>query len=207
MKTANKSNTTFFALIAFAIAPLIIYLFMFLYRVDHLTEFMVIWLLASLGSAYRSYSNYRNETGKSGGFLVEHLSIQLLITLTISAVLVTGFNLTKIIFDSLITAATDAAPSAIAVYVLVGGAVLFWFREKARRCYGATEVIVGMAIAAYKIPQTPDIQETFIIAMTGGLYLVVRGLDNIKQGKGSDLVINSLKPLLSKFTQVGKKAI
>jgi len=78
---------------------------------------------------------------------------------------------------------------AIPVLVFLAGSLLFIFRLKFRFVYGFTEVLVGMYFAYAKIrsegsiPFSFEISETMILVIvTGAIYLVVRGLDNMHQG-------------------------
>ena len=78
-----------------------------------------------------------------------------------------------------------------AVAVLVIGAVLFWVRGRYPLVYGATEVIVGIAAAINAFARA-DLNKPFdltiVIQIFGGIYIIVRGLDNASKGmKGSIL--------------------
>jgi hypothetical protein len=83
------------------------------------------------------------------------------------------------------------ASLVVAVLVMATGLVLFWFRLVARACYGAVEVLVGIYVAASQVqqvaPGVPVTQTSVLLALlTAGVYLVVRGLDNIHQGCKAD---------------------
>ncbi|MGE5385343.1 MAG: hypothetical protein ACM3SV_05570 [Betaproteobacteria bacterium] len=73
-----------------------------------------------------------------------------------------------------------------AVGVLISGHILFIFRQKYRSVYGATELLIGVAIAinnAHTLFKKGDFDLTLVFAfITAGVYLVVRGLDNIHEG-------------------------
>jgi hypothetical protein len=68
---------------------------------------------------------------------------------------------------------------------LLGGG-LFYFRFRVRSLYGVTEALVGLAVAGHRIAAdyaTALSQSSFYLAvLTAGVYLVVRGLDNVQQG-------------------------
>lgn len=68
--------------------------------------------------------------------------------------------------------------------LLVGG-MLFLFRQSYRALYGLTEVLAGVSVALSR-EHSPDAnfhESSFYLALlTAGVYLVVRGLDNIGQG-------------------------
>jgi hypothetical protein len=81
---------------------------------------------------------------------------------------------------------------------LLGGAILFAFRLKYRAIYGLSEATVGVLIAAQRFAE-PTTNEAgfsfFIVFLTAGIYLVVRGMDNIHQG----ITKPPLDPLAAKF--------
>jgi hypothetical protein len=67
------------------------------------------------------------------------------------------------------------------------GAAFFYFRLKQRFVYGATEVAAGIVVAAHRVSLEPEVgvpsDTSFYFAfLTAGVYLVVRGLDNMHQG-------------------------
>ena len=68
---------------------------------------------------------------------------------------------------------------------LLGGG-LFYFRLRLRSLYGLTEALVGLTVAGHRIATdyaTSMSQSSFYLAvLTAGVYLVVRGLDNVQQG-------------------------
>lgn len=80
---------------------------------------------------------------------------------------------------------------AAALATAVAGAFFFVFRLRLRLLYGATEAMVGAGIAAQRIGSEPGDSlpnETgfYIAILTAGVYLVVRGLDNMHQAIRSD---------------------
>lgn len=89
--------------------------------------------------------------------------------------------------------------------VLALGGIFFWGRLKLRFTYGLLEAGVGVAFAVYKFSQEPKIalpsDNGFYFAMlTAGVYLVVRGFDNMHQGwkEGKDPVVMYLLHIGSK---------
>jgi hypothetical protein len=84
-----------------------------------------------------------------------------------------------------------SAAFAMAVTAFVG-AVLFWFRLRYRALYGFTEAVVGLSVAGHRVGfqsiQANDGMSLYLAVLTAGVYLVVRGLDNVHQGwkSGSD---------------------
>ncbi|MCO8590317.1 hypothetical protein [Burkholderia multivorans] len=65
------------------------------------------------------------------------------------------------------------------------GCVLFVFRIKKRMMYGVTEILVGLVAASYRVTASGAgaylHPEFYIVIITAGVYLVVRGMDNIHQ--------------------------
>ena len=161
--------------------------------------FVIALLLAAFGNAQRDRSYAERYEGRKNESLSGYFYGSLIGWLVIFSVLVLILKASGYVFDWIVYAAQNSSPAFIAMAVLLGGGALFWFRGKAKQCYGLTEICMGMAIAAYKIPASPGIEETFIIALTGGLYLVVRGMDNWSNGKGNDLIMNSIEPFLQTF--------
>jgi hypothetical protein len=78
----------------------------------------------------------------------------------------------------------------VGVATAFAGGLLFWVRSKWRVTYGVSEAFAGVAIAshrAYREPSlwTPSDFGFYAAVLTAGIYLVVRGLDNVNQGRGS----------------------
>lgn len=71
---------------------------------------------------------------------------------------------------------------------LVLGFYLFQLRLNLRLLYGISEVMVGLFVAAYRHTQSTSIWhfDVFLPFLTAGVYLVVRGFDNIHQGLMQD---------------------
>jgi hypothetical protein len=80
---------------------------------------------------------------------------------------------------------------ATVFFTLFIGGGLFWFRLRYRCMYGLSETLVGVAVAGLRISQPGSLgtfqDPNFYLAMlTAGVYLVVRGLDNMHQGLTKD---------------------
>ena len=78
---------------------------------------------------------------------------------------------------------------------LVIAVTLFWMRERHQISYGATEVLVGLFVLGQSYPNgrggfSSDFSDDFqkfhgtivLISTLGGVYIMVRGFDNIKRG-------------------------
>jgi hypothetical protein len=78
-----------------------------------------------------------------------------------------------------------------AALTLAVGALFFWFRLRQRFLYGATEAVAGAAVAAHRLSVEPgqglpgDGGFYFAI-LTAGVYLVVRGIDNMHLALGAN---------------------
>jgi hypothetical protein len=100
-------------------------------------------------------------------------------------------------------ASAQVGAFAVAGFALVAGLMLFWLRLRLRLVYGLSEVIVGLAIAAWRgygettsgVPSSP---EFYFAILTASIYLVVRGLDNMHQALQSngDPAFNAAKKYL-----------
>jgi hypothetical protein len=97
--------------------------------------------------------------------------------------------------------------TATTLGTLVIGIAFFVFRLFQRFLYGATEAIAGTAVAAHRIsiePGTNLPSETgfYFAVLTAGVYLIVRGLDNIHQAlQGRDPFILWLSGLALRFAR------
>lgn len=102
-----------------------------------------------------------------------------------------------------------AATGAVTVLC---GAAFFAFRLVQRFLYGVTEAIAGAAIAAHRVSLEPGSalpSDTgfYVAVLTAGVYLVVRGLDNMYQAiQGEDSFVNWLRRRLQRTMLTGAKA-
>lgn len=78
----------------------------------------------------------------------------------------------------------------VAILVIVIGYALFLFRLHARFFFGLTEATTGLIIALRNIPANADpvlwSSEIFLVILTAGIFLVVRGFDNMHTGLRSE---------------------
>lgn len=87
------------------------------------------------------------------------------------------------------------------------GAVFYFFRLKQRFLYGATEAAAGIVVAAHRMSLEPAVgipsDTSFYFAfLTAGVYLFVRGLDNMHQGiKSKEPVALALLSWPTRFTR------
>jgi hypothetical protein len=71
---------------------------------------------------------------------------------------------------------------------LMAGGMLFLFRYFLRALYGVTEILVGLQVATHNFETNAANPATSVLlaVLAGGVYLVVRGLDNVEQGWSKD---------------------
>lgn len=74
--------------------------------------------------------------------------------------------------------------------VVAVGYTLFLFRLHARFFFGLTEAVTGLLIALRNIPTNADpilwSSQIFIVILTAGVFLIVRGFDNMNTGLKSE---------------------
>lgn len=70
----------------------------------------------------------------------------------------------------------------VGMLALISGMILFALRQRYRTSYGALEVVAGACIAATAFPLNTGIDFTAGLQVLGGLYVIVRGLDNLGGG-------------------------
>ncbi len=79
----------------------------------------------------------------------------------------------------------------IGLVALLCGALLYWFRQRYRTSYGMVETLIGAWISANAFPLNSPLDVASGLQVLGGLYVVVRGLDNFGNGlKGTRYELN-----------------
>ena len=93
---------------------------------------------------------------------------------------------------------------------VLGGA-LFYFRLRLRSVYGFTEIVIGLVIAGQKMAEYLSLNtwpkvdsDLFLTLLTAGVYLVVRGMDNVHQGATKDPRDAVASLVLQKFAELAK---
>jgi hypothetical protein len=87
-------------------------------------------------------------------------------------------------------------------FIAVAGPILYALRSRMRIVYGVAEVMVGYYTAANAVLTTSNDRSREVLAVLGGVYIVVRGLDNVgKTAEGT-----SLQPLWGRFSGERKAA-
>jgi hypothetical protein len=70
----------------------------------------------------------------------------------------------------------------IGLVAVLCGTLLFWFRQRYRASYGMVETLIGAWISVNVFPLTSTLDVASGLQVLGGLYVVVRGLDNVGNG-------------------------
>lgn len=84
--------------------------------------------------------------------------------------------------------------SIMSVILIITAILLYLIRLKFRSMYGASEILVGMLLLIHKINvgihdsngDTIYDYKFYLVLLSAGIYLVVRGLDNFYSGKSTD---------------------
>lgn len=70
---------------------------------------------------------------------------------------------------------------AFLIVAILGGPILFLIRTRFQLSYGVLEVVVGLG-AIFNTYRDTVYDAAFVLQVLGGLYVVVRGLDNMEKG-------------------------
>jgi hypothetical protein len=87
---------------------------------------------------------------------------------------------------------------------------LFYFRLKLRSVYGFSEAAVGLVVAGHLAQDRAlTISNTgfYFAVLTAGVYLVVRGLDNVHQGLTIDPIAATVLRFLKRKTRGQSAAV
>lgn len=77
---------------------------------------------------------------------------------------------------------TSAPRLFVGIAAVLCGAFLYWFRQRYRTSYGMVETLIGAWIAVNAFPLSSTLDVAAGLQVLGGLYVVVRGLDNVGNG-------------------------
>jgi hypothetical protein len=112
----------------------------------------------------------------------------------------------------------DQRLAVVGLFILTVGSGLFLLRLRFRSLYGLTEVVAGVFVGTLKVSESapsvasnpvPEISamistlttDAYVAVLTAGIYLVVRGLDNMHQGifkdPPRDLIVEKLADWLN----------
>jgi hypothetical protein len=73
-----------------------------------------------------------------------------------------------------------AAFALISAYY--AAACLYYVRISFRRTYGLIEIAIGLAAVYYSVPRFADPTPLTIVQIGAGIYIIIRGIDNVDQG-------------------------
>lgn len=113
-----------------------------------------------------------------------------------------------LLLERLVLATLGSQPGLLALGVFVAGLAAYGFRQYASALYGLSELALGVLIGTQRLlpanlsaPLTSQI-DVALATVTAGVYLVVRGCDNIDKGlrdpKRQDQVLLRLRAWLTK---------
>lgn len=88
-------------------------------------------------------------------------------------------------YDNIGTIVGTAPIWGTLLVVFLLGVGLYWYRERYRLAYGITEFFIGFMMSGYVFYpafEYSSLQLVHAIQLLGGLYVMVRGLDNMGQG-------------------------
>jgi hypothetical protein len=79
---------------------------------------------------------------------------------------------------------TLAIETVFVVAVVICGSLLYWLRQRERGLYASLEILFGILAGVYAIHQILHAPDTdalgkAVFATVGGIYIIVRGLDNL----------------------------
>jgi hypothetical protein len=113
------------------------------------------------------------------------LSDLLLSIVALSAFLSMLFNYPNILFviavknhDNLLSFFSDENQIPL---MLAFGIVAFWLRQLSPQYYGLIECFVGGFAIAISMTSKDAVLQSRVLGVVGGIYIIVRGLDNIKR--------------------------
>jgi hypothetical protein len=83
--------------------------------------------------------------------------------------------------------------------VVIVASALFMLREHGRRIYACLEILFGFAAGQFAAntffhAASPEQRVQATVAAIGGIYIIIRGLDNLRQGQDA---ANAKKPLIN----------
>ena len=82
--------------------------------------------------------------------------------------------------------------SSLIFFALSSSYLLAELRAKKRSLFGVFEILIGICIILYKSLNPPDrITELYFAIITGGFLLMVKGYDDIDQGRSQNRTINN----------------
>jgi hypothetical protein len=142
-----------------------------------------ISILSVVLSIISTYFTHRNSNKKVW---------KILVSLMIGSIISISLILLVLYWDSISVVVIDIISKPYFVVIIPFlGLLLYWFRCVLPIPYGITELIIGIitAVQAFLLIQNGLINETkpsleIMLKLAAGLYIIVRGMDNISKGLG-----------------------
>jgi hypothetical protein len=104
-----------------------------------------------------------------------HLALGLSVALVATGVAILVVRNHQLIFHT-------APDWIVPIALLLAGLLFFWWRERDHLSYGLFEVMIGLLISSQSIVTLPapyELSTAKSIQLVGGLYVMVRGFDNV----------------------------
>jgi hypothetical protein len=101
----------------------------------------------------------------------------------------------------------------VGLMVVGGGGLLYWFRLKQRFLYGLTEAVAGVLVGMHRVSLeqwsgVPKSSGFYLALLTAGIYLVVRGIDNMHQAhRAGDPTLQRIARLIFTAPPPNKKVV
>jgi hypothetical protein len=151
---------------------------------------IALWIFLAISQALRSSSDdVRSGSKFDFGLLILNFALWLLLGIPFTLLTIGMLVGIKDLFVFIIQLPSTSSSNALSVgLVFILGITLFQVRQHFRYFYGLGEVIMGLTIAYFKYPFEFSIDYS-LAAIAGSVYLVVRGFDNMQQGKLIDKLL------------------
>jgi hypothetical protein len=145
------------------------------------------------------------------------LGLGLVGVLIVSLLVMAYFGVIASVYDAYLFVTSSALSDTsivvlVALITLLAGLLLFFIRLKWRCAYGLSEAAVGVIVASLKfradaLAATGEMPGAFtgLAILTAGVYLVVRGLDNIHQGLTKPPLDPLGQKVMSWLSVIGRK--
>lgn len=153
----------------------------------------LLWLFLAFSQTLKASS----EDSKSGGrvnfrLIVFNFGLWLVLGVPFVLLIIGMFVGIRDLFVLIIQIpATKSSNTASLFLVLILGWILFKVRQHLKYFYGLGEVMMGLTMAYFKFPFELSLDYSLAL-MAGSVYLIVRGLDNMEQGKSVDKLLQIL---------------
>ena len=157
---------------------------------------LIAWLILATTQTYKSGIE-EIQMGKKVNFswVALNVGLWLIIGGPMLALIVGIFLAIFDLFAFVVSLPATQSPDIVSVaLVFLMGVVLFQIRQHCRYFYGAAEILVGLLIAYYKYPFEVS-ANYYLAALAGSVYLMVRGMDNMQQGKSTDKILIRMRKI------------